>query len=609
MTIKINLSRPVEGERRKIVLTCTEDESIDIHPMIISEVLGFRAHPEKKTLRRGRYAECPMVKYYFAQSYLERLKLTFPYADISEGLDRRLLRRAKREYEAREVPNVRIPWLAEGMTPMGHQAVAYKDLITPDEDGAFPVKYLDDEMGLGKTFVALAVYITMMLRARRQGDLRRGLAIVPNSSKFTSWLKDARTFFPRLRVGVVDSNTQTPAERTAVIEDTSLHLVVINWESNWRYPELYQQDWLLTIVDEYHRAKNPTANQAIALTHIKTDDWLWMSGTPILNGRPEELWTTLNRLWPNKYPDYNLFKNNLYIKGKNNKKLIGYRYAAMEGLQRTLDGHEIRRRKDQVLRDLPPRIYQRLTTEMSAEQRRHYRGVIEELRIYLEDGSVHPIVSVLSMITRAKQAAWGPELYGGRSHRSAKVDKVKELVAELSANGEKAIVFSQWKKATRILRRELEAAGYQVAYIDGDVPPMQRAEEVERFQTDEDCKVFIGTIGACRESLTLTAASYVIFTDKGWTPAENEQAAARAHRIGQTRTVNVIEIFSEGTIESDIEDLLQSKQNVFNALIERDGGVRYHRGMLSDIRSLLGIDVEEEDSEPEPEEDDGADAA
>jgi SNF2 family DNA or RNA helicase len=194
------------------------------------------------------------------------------------------------------------------------------------------------------------------------------------------------------------------------------------------------------------------------------------------------------------------------------------------------------------------------------------------------------------MITRLKQACFSPELFGG-TPTSAKIEELKEIVEQLVANGEKAIIFTQWKAAARIIQREL--AEYESAYVDGTVSLAKREPQYKRFNEDDNCKLYIGTIDANREGINLGAATYVIFTDKGWVPGNNEQAIGRSAAGGlrgvaaNVEHVHIIELMAHDTFEERIEAVLTRKQNLSNRLVERDAGADFERVTLRDILSII----------------------
>jgi SNF2 family DNA or RNA helicase len=552
--VKIHLSAKKAGEKRHVVLTCTRAEHFSIQHIVFEDVLNRQARPVRTFRSDGQ-----MVVYRFHMKYLDRLLLTFPFAELSDGLDRRLVRLARAEYEALPVPELDIPGLKGELFDFQKIAVA-RALAEAHH-------YLNDEMGLGKTIVALATMLAT--------ESYPALVICPNSAKWV-WEREVKTWTD-LDCVVVNGDRVT---RTLQIEKRA-DVTVINWEALRLHPELADKPYRMVVADEFHRAKNPTSKMTKAFQRIRARRKLLMSGTPMLN-RPEELWSPLHYAYPDHWGSNWLFLKRYVITEGQYRKVVGYRH--LHEVRDFLREHGTRRRKDHVLRDLPEKVYKTVLVDLTAEQRALYNQIKDELQLALDDGSIRNINGVLPQITRLKQAAFSPELYGGSQH-SAKIDELRDLLAELNANHEKAIVFSQWARATRIMLREFEQ--YNPAYIDGKVKPIDRIAQVDKFQRDEDCRLFIGTIGSCREALTLTAASYVIFTDKGWTPAENEQAAARAHRIGQRNTVTVVEMFANNTIEEKIERLLQTKQRLFDRMIEGDGGARAERFTLRDIRDLL----------------------
>ena len=603
--MKITLSKKIRGEKRHIVLICDRAEASAIHMIIYEDVLERQVNPVRENLRDGR------VRYRFAMKWLEALMLTFPYADFSPGLESRLSAAAFKELQEMQVPDLHI----EGFTGelYDFQKIGVERMTSKRR------YMLNDEMGLGKSVQLLA------------GLLRRvsfpALVIVPNGIKF-NWARMIENFTDCSYV-IVDGYK---AERKEQIQKEA-DITVVNTEAvrvrrraaetvcsdrhcplresmhihdyyEFKNPGLFfvddsqevikdidlehmeMREWMAIGVDEYHHFKNPTSQQTTGLHMIHGHRQYAMSGTPLLNGRPEELWSILHWMWPTRYPDFSQFEKNHCIK----KKSVVVAYTGLKELKEHFHSRSIRRRKEHVNDQLPEVIYVDDLIELTREQRKLYDEILEHLRLWIRE-EPRRVPNALSQITRLKQACFSPELYEGSPH-SAKIDRVKELMAELTANGEKAIIFSQWSRATRILEREL--ARYNPAYIDGTVKVRDRMGQIDKFNNDEDCQVFIGTIGACREGFTLSAGTYVIFTDKGWTPAENMQAAARSaagglRGVGVETPVHIIEIRANDTIEEDIEVLLKRKQAMNDRMVEKDAGAAVERITFSDIRELLGV--------------------
>ena len=612
--MKIMLSKKQRGQRRHVVMTCTVPEASEIRGIIYHEVLRGEVYPvsENYFVPQPTGARIAMTRFRLHMRYMERLMLTFPFADFSPGLTSRLSAQAQAELRALPIPeNLDLGCFTGDLRDYQKQAVG---VMLPKEQSRFS---LEDDLGLGKSWELLAI-----LAAKRAVP---AVIVVRNSIKFM-WAR----FVEQLTdytYGVLDG---TAAERASILEQEP-DIVIANHEAlrvkkwqeddagdgsninpetgepwvwyNFKNPALffrgadaYKQDWredeLKTAkrkvwrfagVDEYHNYKNPTAQQTYGLHQLKAKRKLGMSGTPFINGRPEERWSILHWLWPERWPSYAQFLATYCI--RRGSRVIAYQGLA--DLREFLAQHSLRRRKEQVIDQLPTVTYVDDMIDLTPEQRRLYNEIFNRMLLWIDE-EPRSIVNALAQLTRLKQACFSPELYGGSQH-SAKMTRLKEIVEELVREGHKAIIFSQWSKATRIMQRELEQ--YNPAYIDGTVKPRDRMDEVDKFNNDEDCKIFIGTIGACREGFTLSAATYVIFTDKGWTPAENYQAAGRSAAGGLrgegVERVTIIEIKANNTIEEDIEELLARKQRMNNRLTERDAGPVEDRISMGDIRDLL----------------------
>jgi SNF2 family DNA or RNA helicase len=464
-------------------------------------------------------------------------------------------------------------------------------LIT-DEDYAqecgYPtcIDYENDEMGLGKTFVALAAIAIK--------NAYPALLVVPNNAKYTAWGDVIEEFYPNLSYSIYDTQTQSPAERSALIAERR-DLTIVNIEAiraksihedpennaspiiAWDYanPELFNFEYEFAVLDEHHRVKTPYAQVTNGFFQLVAEQWLCMSGTPILN-RPTEIWTVLHKIYPEEFPSYDDFVNRIAITGDNGS-IIGYRPAPMKEIREFLAATSIRRRKDQVLKNLPDVITMPRLVTLGQEERRIYSQIEDELILEMEDGTIENIGGALPKITRMKQACFSPELFGGSAH-SSKIEELKIIVAELVASGEKAIIFSQWSKACEIIRREL--AEYNPAYVTGKVKNIKRREEIRKFNDDEDCHLYIGTIDANREAINLGVATYVIFTDEGWVPAADDQAIGRSAagglrgvHLAKDAKVTVIVLQAEDTYEQNSVVLMKErKRAIVNRTVERDGG-------------------------------------
>lgn len=560
------MSKRNEQGKRTLVLDMSHQEEHDCFWVLRKEVVAKRQNVLKRTVHRD------VVRYRFPERYLERLSLTFPFAETSPGVAARLRRMVEIEQDI-EVPELHIPDF--GATLYDFQKISVARIMEHDRF------MLMDEMGLGKTVQALAA-ITAMLATP-------AIVICPNSAKWV-WERMIAELTP-FTSAIVDG---TAAQRADAIERTvegEADILVCHVEGLRIHPELAGYQWHMNVTDEFHRFRSPRAQQTQAWHALEAERWLLMSGTPILN-RVEESWSGLHRLFPDRYPNYWMFERWVTIKGKGDyPKVVGYKAKALKKLRDQLHSPEvsIRRVKGQVSDQLPEVVYQQLLVELTPEQRKLYKQIVEEMKLALENGEVTSISNMLAMVTRAKQACFSPELYGG-SRKSAKLTELKDVVAELVSNGEKALIGSQWSTAARILQRELEQ--YGVAYVDGSVKGRKRQEQQDKFNEDDDTRLYIGTIQANQEAITLGAAGYVILTDKVWSPLANDQFVARSpagglRGIGHEGNVNVIEILAHDTIDFRIEALLAAKRAAFNMLIERGGGAVREQVSITDIADLF----------------------
>ena len=240
-----------------------------------------------------------------------------------------------------------------------------------------------------------------------------------------------------------------------------------------------------------------------------------------------------------------------------------------------MDNIMLRRLKTEVL-DLPEKIRKIEYVDMTPKQNQIYKEVYAGVMSNLQ--KIKFSNNPLSMMIRLRQATGWTGILSNTVQESAKMERMIELVSEIVTSGQKAIIFSNWESMTEVAREKLKS--YNPAYITGATKADERMKEVERFQNDDKCKVIIGTIGAMGTGLTLTAAQNVIFLDSPWNMALKAQAEDRAHRIGTKGTVSVITLCCRDTIDERIEELVEKKGQIADALV--DGKIS-----IDDINYLL----------------------
>ena len=313
--------------------------------------------------------------------------------------------------------------------------------------------------------------------------------------------------------------------------------------------------------DECHKSKEPTSLQSRAMSLISAKYMAAMSGTPLMNN-PLDLYFPLHWLGYEEHSFYQFKQHYCVFGGWGGSQVVGFKN--LEEIREKMEAVMLRRLKTEVL-DLPEKIRQIEFVEMTAKQKAIYAEA--EASVRNEFQKVKFSNNPLSMLLRMRQATGCPSILStqAKSTDSAKLVRMKELVDEIVASNGKVIIFSNWSSVTEEAKNFLNE--YKVGYITGDTNATDRMEQVEKFQNGE-YKVIIGTIGAMGTGLTLNTASTVIFLDEPWNRALRDQAEDRAHRIGTKGTVNIITLICKNTIDERINQLVEKKGEVADALVD-----------------------------------------
>lgn len=313
--------------------------------------------------------------------------------------------------------------------------------------------------------------------------------------------------------------------------------------------------------DEAHKAKNPDSQQGKALLSIDCKGpKIPMSGTFVLNN-PLDLYLPLRWAGFETHSFYAYKQHYCTMGGFGGKEIVGYKN--LDELRSMVSKVMLRRVKGDVL-DLPPKVHTIEWVDAYPEQKSLYKDVRDQVRDNIDKVKVHP--DPLSEMLRLRQVTGYPGILSSTVTKSAKMDRMEELVEEEVAVGGKAIIFSNWSEMTNVIRHKLKK--YNPAYITGEVGSVQRMEEKDRFQNDPNCKVMIGTIGALGTGFTLTAAQLVIFVDEPWNRGIKDQAEDRAHRIGTRGTVRVVTILTRDTVDEGVYNLVQKKGKMADLLVD-----------------------------------------
>lgn len=313
--------------------------------------------------------------------------------------------------------------------------------------------------------------------------------------------------------------------------------------------------------DEAHKAKNPDSQQGKALLSIDCKGpKIPMSGTFVLNN-PLDLYLPLKWAGFETHSFYAYKQHYCTMGGFGGKEIVGYKN--LDELRSMVSKVMLRRVKGDVL-DLPPKVHTIEWVDAYPEQKSLYKDVRDQVRDNIDKVKVHP--DPLSEMLRLRQVTGYPGILSSTVTKSAKMDRMEELVEDEVAVGGKAIIFSNWSEMTNVIRHKLKK--YNPAYITGEVGSVQRMEEKDRFQNDPDCKVMIGTIGALGTGFTLTAAQLVIFVDEPWNRGIKDQAEDRAHRIGTRGTVRIVTILTRDTVDEGVYNLVQKKGKMADLLVD-----------------------------------------
>jgi SNF2 family DNA or RNA helicase len=320
--------------------------------------------------------------------------------------------------------------------------------------------------------------------------------------------------------------------------------------------------WGTLILDEAQAIKNPDSQVARAAFGLKADLRLALSGTPVEN-RLDELWSLVH------FTNRGLLGGRADFSDRYSGPIALGDAAASERLRRRIRPFVLRRLKRDVARDLPPRTESILHVELDDHERAVYDAVRAATRADLvalmnEGGSV---MKALEALLRLRQASCHAGLIPGQvAARSSKVDALVSALADAAADGHKALVFSQWTSFLDLIEPHLEQAGIAFTRLDGST--RDRAAVTESFQSPDGPPVLLISLKAGGSGLNLTAADHVFLCDPWWNPAVENQAADRAHRIGQQHPVMIYRLVAMGTVEEKILALQEQKRELANIALD-----------------------------------------
>lgn len=437
---------------------------------------------------------------------------------------------------------------------------------------------LADDMGLGKTIQTLALLQQQKELLKAAEQTKTSLLILPTSLIY-NWQKEAERFAPKLRILV-----HTGTNRLKDPFGFSHFDLIITTYGVVRSDAVLLEKFFFNyiILDESQQIKNPTSKSFKAIKGLKSKHKLALSGTPIENS-VADIWPQMHFVNPGLLGSFSYFQKEFVVpieKKKDEDKAMR--------LQAIIKPFILRRTKDQVAKELPPKTEQIIYCEMNDEQAESYESVKSEYRNALLDNALRQTGSknqilLLQGLSKLRQIANHPNMIDQEAEMSSgKFEAVTEMLQSIIAEGHKVLVFSQFVKHLQLFRAHFEREKINYAYLDGGTK--DRAEAVNTFKEGSDVQVFLISIKAGGVGLNLTEADYVFILDPWWNPAVEQQAIDRSHRIGQTKNVFIYKFISKDTVEEKILALQNRKKKLSTALITTEE---------SFIKSLSSDDITE----------------
>lgn len=514
-----------------------------------------------------------------------RLDATFsllnpPDGDSSAEITRNLLREL-REFSSHEPPNIR--GLKSELRLYQQNGLQWLWFLYKNGLSAL----LCDDMGLGKTHQAMALIAATL--NQKEGEKKRFLVVCPTSVIY-HWEDKLKIFLPQMRVhtfhGTKRSLKALPKEGLIL---TTYGILRVEQEA------LEKIHFEVAIFDEIQLAKNPASRMHEALSQVKARMRIGLTGTPIENNL-RELKALFDIVLPGYMPGETRFRE-MFI----NPIEKGFDEEKKELLTKLIRPFVLRRRKSEVLQELPEKSEDKSYCDLSQDQLKLYQETLtkesDELISQLRDrGNKINYVHVFALLSRLKQICNHPALVhkdplNFKKYASGKWDLFVELLEEARESEQKVVIFSQYLYMLDIMEHFLKEKGWGYAQIRGDT--VNRREELRRFQEDPECVVFIGSLQAAGLGIDLTAASVVFMYDRWWNAARENQAIDRVHRLGQKWGVQVYKLITKGTIEEKIDRMITRKGQLLEDIIGSEDQAVLKKFSRSELIDLLSFPVNE----------------
>ncbi|MHC5065417.1 MAG: DEAD/DEAH box helicase [Planctomycetota bacterium] len=488
-----------------------------------------------------------------------------------------------RSIEDRELP----PGFVGELRPYQVRGHAWMHFLVTQGFGAC----LADDMGLGKTIQAIAMMLDWRLHNK---DLQPILLVCP-VSVLGNWRREIHRFSPEINVIMHHGKGRAREREQFEKELEDVHVILTSYNLLQRDQDLMlSRDWEGVILDEAQNIKNPATLQSQVARKVRGKFRLALTGTPLEN-RPLDLWSIMDFLNEGLLGSRGDFLRTL------EHPIVKQRSRSEAStLARLVRPFVLRRLKTDpdIITDLPEKSEQVVAASLTREQAVLYESVVRKGLDDVEDAGegIQRRGAILTTLLRLKQVCNHPAHYHGDGStlpsRSGKLDLLGEMVEEALDEGDRCLVFTQFKEMGTLLKTHIEELiGSEVLFLHGGVPQRSREDMVAKFQsaTEDSPHVFVLSLKAGGTGLNLTAANRVFHFDRWWNPAVEDQATDRAFRIGQQRNVFVHKFVCTGTLEERIQVMLERKRDVSNLLL--GAGEGWLTELSNDeLRKLLILD-------------------
>jgi len=430
---------------------------------------------------------------------------------------------------------------------------------------------LADDMGLGKTIQV----ISHLLLEKAENPSDTPTLLVAPTSVLGNWRKEIERFAPGLSTHIHHGGERSTEHAALREQCLGTDVVITSYTLLRKDAKLFAGlPWRRVVLDEAQNIKNPAAAQTKAVLSLQAEHRIALTGTPVEN-RLLDLWSILNFLNPGYLDKQTQFRKRYEAPIQRDNDL-----RAAQHLRKLVEPFILRRVKTDpaIIQDLPDKVENRQFCNLSREQASLYEAVVQDVERQLADSEgIQRQGLMLSTLMKLKQICNHPAqfLQDGSpftQERSNKLERLLDMLAEVVATGESALVFSQFTDIGEQLERQAKTQlQCQTYYLHGGTPRNRREQMIERFQDpDSPPTVFILSLKAGGVGITLTRANHVFHFDRWWNPAVEDQATDRAFRIGQTRNVFVHKFVTLGTLEERIDQMIEDKKKLAGSIVGSD---------------------------------------